>query len=952
MALIPYSSTEKQFDRVTRYVTDHSLSGNNNNLIGYIAPTPKANRLKGEYNVTVPDLANSLIRLAKKIDPAGAVGANGTGTKTSDLEVGQPVLVSFLGNKQQPVIWGSYPFSGTDSSYEIDKTLEVGSYYPPPRHPVLDMFSGQGEIAKLKLRSNSPTQPPNSPAQVEVPGSYKYFTEDGYNYEFSANHTIQSLAGLSTRVEGKRSSIVTQPYRSSLKQSEILPFQINRDLNKVYRFVNGQFLPEEIREFPVTELLFEYVDPILEKIDLLNNFIIGADRYVQHQKEWFEESIIKPTKDLIKVWKDVIDKKDIIGALGITPLEFNFNVMGVLDKLLSIPSTGNAIIDTALQYGAQWVKSKVSGLLKQTGLLNNLEFAGGLISIGFGGAGGSNGAKYNSDLGSLLSISLPTIGAEGSALYKTIKYANRIEDEITSKVQEIGHLTSSLSTFVEGIAAVGNDLAERNRQAIQEIKRQRALTDERNDNNDEFLDLIYSDDILPDNTEPTDEQSRLSEFLDEPEPSFLETTGEIIRPVVEQGTDGVDESLYRLEEELTNDGKNVTVANKDQESPSPDPPPTVTVETEPIPTAPNEDPTSPPSLTVETEPIQPIPRSPSETNTVVGSVDSEGNVIDQSSLLEIISESYDSVTVRARTTGINSITFFGSNSSSFNEGNIRVQGTLKNQLPNNTTFIGIFDWEDFEEDTLYIKGRFNQYETEVISIDRLPIDDFYYQYSCHISLGSDNSTLIKTGTKPSHSLVTQVRVQVIFFDPETEEEIGEGTKQLSPATTEDVIDIPPLRFNHLIYLSLKVTILETGKTFFCNRVEYRPPEPEPVPEPEPEPDPEPDLDVSIEEFNIDWGADITILTIVVNGSEEAYTGRIVITDYITLRQSFTLTPGENNIQLGQSLSLIETEEEEFEVSFEFYVEGELNSNNTVIVKPPREPSLTPDPDNENIINFF
>lgn len=477
MPEIPWSNSEKQLLRRDKFVYNHSLSSQKQNLIGYIMPTNSKYSLRGEYNVVVPQMGNQRFNRVKKADPAGHISANQSGVASPRLRVGQPVLINFLGNKTQPIITHSFPFSGSEEegNYGIDQKGKKGTIFRPAQNNMSSLFNGSGTIAPLVIRNQSQSQPEKSAAQVEIPGSYDIFTDDGKKYEFQTSNKVNILTDNTSAIEGKRDSIITRPLKVAELQTERFPYDLQLQLDRFYRIANGEFLPEDLRESQFGDEFRELFDPILGRLELLEEFIVGAGEFVDRQVEWFEQTIIQPAEQLFELWSDVINKGDILDLFGLESLNFQVGLMPLLDEFFfdAIPSTGIGIVDAGINYGINWLKEQLV-----SEVLNGLELPsldiGNFASIGlslFGGGGGANPNLFRPDKGSIINFKMPQILHEGSPIYETLKYGHQVNQSIKSKAKEIGTITSSLESLVEGIASFdfeGADTRRARREAIRE----------------------------------------------------------------------------------------------------------------------------------------------------------------------------------------------------------------------------------------------------------------------------------------------------------------------------------------------------------------------------------------------------------------------------------------------------------------------------------------------------
>jgi hypothetical protein len=478
MPQIAWNQNRKQVLRQERFTRNYSLSPRKQGLIGYIMPTPKRFRSIGEYNVTVPAMGNQRFSRVKKTSDPGTIGSNGTGITTPPIRVGTPVLVNFLGNKNQPVITDAFPYGGDPNREKVldpDPVEQGGALFYPAQNTLSKTFEGWGQVSPLILRGQSPNQPQNSPVQNEVPGSYEISTDDGKKYQVQVSNDISLFSDRTEMVEGKRQSIITRPVKVANLQAEKLPYTINSALDRFYSIADGQFLPEDIRRSPVGDEWRKIFDPALNSLELMEEFYVGAQEYVDSQIEWFETNIIDTAEQLFELWAETLSKGDILDLFGFEGFELEVSVVGFIDQFFisAIPSTGIGLVDAGIQYGINYLKEQLAQEILEGGLSNNLlsvDF-GDIGSIGisvFGGGGGSaNPNLFKPSKGSMINFKPPVIFSEGSPIYETIRYGREVNQLVQQKAEEIGLLTSSVQSFIQNIADQAPSEVQNSRVRIQ-----------------------------------------------------------------------------------------------------------------------------------------------------------------------------------------------------------------------------------------------------------------------------------------------------------------------------------------------------------------------------------------------------------------------------------------------------------------------------------------------------
>ena len=537
MVDIQWSNAQKQTKNINYFTLNSNTSNKKNNLLGWVLPTSKALTNQDKYNIFVPDLGKATLNAVVKLKDNDSQGYNGIGHH-KELEVGQPVVISFLGNKNKPVITHSYHFS-VDEKFELNRG--EGKYFPAAGNSLSQIFDYETDIHSLTLSSSNPFQPSNSPANNTIPGSYTSYTKDGQRINFDPQSNLSFSSENYLFNEGKRLSTFDKTLKSVDTQSKKLPYEISRRLERVYKIVNGEFIPDKIREKDIygtplgdiTDYLFSFMDPVLERIQYLNSFVLGIEEYYNNQIEWFESSIIDPVKNLYKLWKKVFTEEGVLGLLGYEPLQIDINIGQYLDNLLSnFTVNSNIPLLNAIFGVGQWAL-KQAVLRGIDNLLSNINFSIGnidfsnlglggslnisnLISINIIGGGSADPTMYVPSKGSVVSITPPTIFSEGSPIYQTLKFGVNLKDNITAKAQELGFLFSDINNLVEGIALAGSNLdfytdeirRERSVEAITDLQLinpafegESAKIDEvsiQSDNNNNNIKLVLSAQDSPD----------------------------------------------------------------------------------------------------------------------------------------------------------------------------------------------------------------------------------------------------------------------------------------------------------------------------------------------------------------------------------------------------------------------------------------------------------------------
>lgn len=494
MPQISWDQNRKQVLRKERFTRNYTLSPRKQGLIGYIMPTPKRFRNIGEYNVTVPAMANQRFSRVKKTSDPGTLGTNGTGIRTPPIRVGTPVLVNFLGNKNQPIITDAFPFGGDPDRQKLldaDPAEEGGALFYPAQNSLSKTFEGWGQVSPLILRGQNPNQPKESPAQNEVPGSYEISTDDGKNYRVQTSNDISLFSDRTEMVEGKRQSIITRPVKVANLQAERLPHTINSALDRFYSISEGKFMPEDLRRSPVGDEWREIFDPALNSLELMEEFYIGAQEYVENQIEWFETNIIDAAEELYDLWSDVLNKGDILDLFGFEGFELEVSVVGFIDQFFvsAIPSTGIGLVDAGIQYGINYLKEELAKEILKGDFSNSILSAdfGDIGSIGisvFGGGGGANPNLYKPSNGSIINFKPPVIFSEGSPIYETVKYGRDVNQQVQQKAEEIGLITSSIQSFIKNIASEAPPEVQDSR-----VRIQKEAADDLSSNNDFELNL-------------------------------------------------------------------------------------------------------------------------------------------------------------------------------------------------------------------------------------------------------------------------------------------------------------------------------------------------------------------------------------------------------------------------------------------------------------------------------
>lgn len=469
MVDIQWNNSSKQQQRISQSTINRNVSSGKNDLLGWVLPTSRVLTRQDKYNVFVPDLGRSTLQAVPKVKDGDSQAYNGVG-RYRELEVGQPVVISFLGNKNKPII--SYLFH---HSVPEPSSLDVGEgkHFPSPGNAQNDYFSLSSDIQGLTLGSNNLYQPVNSPANNIIPGAYTTHSKDGHKVEFTPNSSLSFGAENYFFTEGVRLSTIDRSLKSADAQAQKLPYEISKRLGRVYRIASGEFIPDRIRERDlgrntnlgdVIDYLFAYMDPVLERLEYINDFVLGIEEFYDTQIEWFESSIIRPAKELYQLWESIISEGDILGLFGYEALEININYGQILDNLFSniVPNSKYGIVN--LVFGAaQWALKEAlvtvfEGFFESIGIDLSTSFSiGGLVNVVAGGGGTGDPNRYRPDKGSIISITPPTIFSEGSPLVETLKFGKNVKDSISAKSRELGFLISDVNNLVDAVALAGSN---------------------------------------------------------------------------------------------------------------------------------------------------------------------------------------------------------------------------------------------------------------------------------------------------------------------------------------------------------------------------------------------------------------------------------------------------------------------------------------------------------------
>lgn len=470
MVDIQWDNSSKQLKRINQSTTNRNVSSNKDNLLGWVLPTDRKFTRQDKYNVFVPDLGNSTLSAVPKAKDGDSQAYNGVG-RYRELEVGQPVVIAFLGNKNKPFITNLFHYS-VDKPYKLD--VGNGRHFPSPGNAQNDYFSLDSDINGIILNSNNPFQPENSPANNILPGSYTTHSKGGQKVEFNPNSSLSFGVEDYSYTKGLRLSTIDRSLLSADTQAKKLPHEISKRLGRVYRIVNGEFIPDRIREKDIVgglevgdiiDYLLVYMDPILERIEYVNDFVLGIEEFYNTQVEWFEGNIIKPAKELYELWSQVISEGDILALFGYESLEININYGQIIDNILSnfVPNSQYAIVNLLFGVG-QWAMKELiiqtmEGFFLDTfGLDISSSFSiGGIISVAAGGGGTGDPAAYRPDKGSIISITPPIIFSEGSPLFETLKFGKNVEESLSNKARELGFLVSDINNLINEIVLAGSN---------------------------------------------------------------------------------------------------------------------------------------------------------------------------------------------------------------------------------------------------------------------------------------------------------------------------------------------------------------------------------------------------------------------------------------------------------------------------------------------------------------
>lgn len=198
-------------------------------LIGYIADVDDLSRLRNEYNVIVPAMANTMLRRVPRSIPGAAAQANGTGFLPQALRPGQTVIIKFLNNRTSlPYIDSALFMNGQLDLWSDGKVPQMDekdltdlALLPSPLPPEAQAVKGDAEVKvyPLVLRVSSPTQPSNSATALEVPGTTYVTDSSGNVFSYFAGERIVVGKNEQKQQAGARQSMADMPKDEALKQA-------------------------------------------------------------------------------------------------------------------------------------------------------------------------------------------------------------------------------------------------------------------------------------------------------------------------------------------------------------------------------------------------------------------------------------------------------------------------------------------------------------------------------------------------------------------------------------------------------------------------------------------------------------------------------------------------------------------------------------------------------------
>jgi hypothetical protein len=222
-----------------------------NRVIGYIADVSQINKARNEYNITIPEMNNVLLRSVPVTMPAEYVGANGVGFKPFPLRSGQPVVVGFLnGRTTHPVIDGSLFLNGQPSLWLDGKSPSLDtkditglSLYHAPYNALSAAQNSEIELKVFPLlsRTSSPLQYSNSAVAAEIPGSY--FANDyfGNSYKFNIGQEIKYNPNNFVVNEGVKEHLSDTPTKKTLLTVSSVQRQLVEELAYFRTAIGGKY---------------------------------------------------------------------------------------------------------------------------------------------------------------------------------------------------------------------------------------------------------------------------------------------------------------------------------------------------------------------------------------------------------------------------------------------------------------------------------------------------------------------------------------------------------------------------------------------------------------------------------------------------------------------------------------------------------------------------------------
>jgi hypothetical protein len=219
-----------------------------NRVIGYIADVTELNKARHEYNVTIPELNNVLLRAVPVNLPPNYISANGVGLKPFPLRTGQPVVVGFLnGRTTHPVIDGSFFINGQPEIWEnsgpgIDTKDTTGlSLYPTPINNFSRSKNNEVELRVYPLLTRISGTQSSSPVGAEIPGNFIAYDYYGNSFSHNVGQSITSNANSITVNEGEKEHLADTPQKKALLKITTIEREVLEQLAYWRTAVGGKY---------------------------------------------------------------------------------------------------------------------------------------------------------------------------------------------------------------------------------------------------------------------------------------------------------------------------------------------------------------------------------------------------------------------------------------------------------------------------------------------------------------------------------------------------------------------------------------------------------------------------------------------------------------------------------------------------------------------------------------